>query len=106
MYAIQLLNKPKDTVTLQLRPITSVIMLSHEQLIFHPEDWNTVQELTVFAVDDDVNRDSPYSASFSIKAISRDDNYDDVPIEDFTLTIEDNDEGYPLLNMLTQHTHI
>jgi len=93
VYEIRLLNKPKDTVTLQLRPTSSVITLSHEQLVFHPVSWNTVQQLTVFAVDDDVNRDLLYDASFSVKVTSRDDNYDDVSIEDFTLTIEDNDEG-------------
>lgn len=85
-------------VTLDLRPTTPLITLSHDQLVFHPEQWNTAQQLTVFAVDDDINRDSPYSASFSIKAISRDANYDDVPIQDFILNIEDNDEGL-LLNL-------
>ena len=90
-------------MTLQLRPTSSVITLSHEQLAFHPDGWNTVQQLTVFAVDDDVNRDSPYDASFSVKVISQDDNYDDVSIEDFTLTIEDNDEGLLLL-ITSMHT--
>jgi len=93
VYNIQLLNKPKDAVTLRLRPTSLFITLSHEQLVFYPDGWNTVQELTVFAVDDDINRYSPYNASFSVEVISRDDNYDDVTIEDFTLTIEDNDEG-------------
>lgn len=93
VYEVQLLNRPTHTVTLLLTIITPVITLSHHQLIFHPDDWNTVQDLTVFAVNDDINRQSPYNASFSIKSVSVDKNYDDVPIEDFVLTIEDNDEG-------------
>ena len=93
MYEIQLLNKPTHTVTLQLSVITPVITLSHDQLIFHPDNWNTLQDLTVFAIDDGINRQSPYNGTFSIKSISYDKNYDDVPIDDFVLTIEDNDEG-------------
>lgn len=93
MYEIQLLNKPTHTVTLQLTIITPVITLSHYQLIFHPDNWNTLQDLTVFAINDDINRPSPYTGSFSIKSISFDKNYDDVGIDDFVFTIEDNDEG-------------
>ena len=80
-------------MTLQLTVITPTITLSQYQLIFHPDNWNTIQDVTVFAIDDDVNRQSPYTGSFSIKSISSDKNYDDVDIEDFILTIEDNDEG-------------
>ena len=93
VYEVQLLNRPTDAVTLQLAVVTPVITLSHDQLIFHPDNWNTVQDITVFAVDDDINRASPYNGSFSIKSISYDKNYDDVSIEDFVLSIEDNDEG-------------
>jgi len=93
VYEIQLLNRPTHTVTLQLNVITPVITLSHHQLIFHPDNWNIVQDLTIFAVNDNINRQSPYTGSFSIKSISNDKNYDDVPIEDFMITIEDNDEG-------------
>lgn len=84
-------------MTLQLTVITPTITLSHHQLIFHPDNWNTVQDLTVFAVDDDINRQSPYNGSFSIKSISIDKNYDDVAINDFVLTIEDNDEGIVII---------
>lgn len=97
MYEIQLLNKPTHTVTLQLSVITPVITLSHDQLIFHRDNWNTLQDLTVFAIDDGINRQSPYNGAFSIKSISYDKNYDDVPIDDFVLTIEDNDEGIILI---------
>ena len=93
VYEVQLLNRPTDTVALQLTVITPVITLSHDQLIFYPDNWSTVQDVTVFAVDDDINRASPYNGSFSIKSISYDKNYDDVSIEDFVLSIEDNDEG-------------
>lgn len=93
VYEIRLLNRPTHTVTLQLTIITPVITLSHHQLLFHPDNWNIVQDLTVFAVDDNINRQSPYIGSFSIKSISNDKNYDDAPIEDFVFTIEDNDEG-------------
>ena len=80
-------------MTLRFTVITPTITLSHHQLIFLPDNWNTAQDITVFAVDDDINRESPYTGSFSIKSISIDKNYDDVAIEDFILTIEDNDEG-------------
>lgn len=93
VYEVQLLNRPTHTVTLQLTVITPVFTLSHYQLIFHPDNWNTVQDLTVFATDDDISRQSPYIGSFSIKSISYDKNYDDVAIDDHVFTIEDNDEG-------------
>ena len=97
VYEIRLLNRPTHTVTLRLTVITPSITLSHDQLIFHPDEWNVVQDLTVFAVNDDINRPSPYTGSFSIKSISIDKNYDDVPIDDFVLTIEDDDEGISVI---------
>ena len=39
------------------------------------------------------NRLSPYLASFNLSLSSEDFNYDEEPVPDFNVTLEDNDEG-------------
>ena len=47
----------------------------------------------MYATEDDVNIVSPYMASFNMSLTSRDDNYDGAEVEDFGVTVEDNDDG-------------
>ena len=52
------------------------------------------QILTVYATEDDINAViSPYMASFNMSLTSRDDNYDGADIDDFEVSVEDNDDG-------------
>lgn len=62
-------------------------------MVFEPEDWNIAQDLVVYALDDRVNRDSPYPASFNMSLASQDINFNEYPVPDFDLTVEDNDYG-------------
>lgn len=63
------------------------------EMTFEPSNWNITQILTVYATEDDVNIVSPYMASFNMSLTSRDDNYDGAEVEDFGVTVEDNDDG-------------
>ena len=47
----------------------------------------------MFAREDEVNTESPYMASFNMSLVSMDDNYDGADVDDFNVTVEDNDEG-------------
>ena len=47
----------------------------------------------MYATEDDANTISPYTASFNMSLTSLDDNYDGATIEDFGVTVEDNDDG-------------
>ena len=92
-YEISLPNQPYHPVIITFEPLTPTIILSHEQLTFAPDAWNISQILTVFAIDDELNRDSPYEASFSLSLVSLDDNYNGTAVEDFNVTVEDNDDS-------------
>lgn len=60
---------------------------------FEPEAWDTPQDLVVYAIEDAVNMDSPYPASFNMSLESADTNYNEQYVPDYNVTIEDNDEG-------------
>ena len=62
-------------------------------MVFEPEAWNIPQELTVIALEDEVNMESPYNSGFDLTLESVDKNYDGQIVPDFKVTIEDNDEG-------------
>ena len=62
-------------------------------MVFEPEAWNIPQELTVIALEDEVNMESPYNSGFDLTLESVDKNYDGQTVPDFKITIEDNDEG-------------
>lgn len=38
-------------------------------------------------------RASPYASGFNLSLVSEDFNYNEVPLPDFNVTLEDNDEG-------------
>ncbi len=62
-------------------------------MLFQAQEWNVPQQLLVHAIEDDANMPSPYASSFSMSLTSNDTNFDQEPVPDFSLTIEDNDEG-------------
>ena len=62
-------------------------------MVFEPEEWDVPQQLVVYALEDSINAPSPYSASFNTTVSSVDMNFDQVPVPDYNLTVEDNDEG-------------
>ena len=93
VYEVTLPNQPYHPVTITFHTLTSTIALSPEQMTFDPEAWNVSQYLTVFAREDEVNTESPYMASFNMSLVSMDDNYDGADVDDFNVTVEDNDEG-------------
>lgn len=93
MYNVTLPNQPYFPVTITFHPLTPTITLSHMEMTFEPTNWNITQILTVYATEDDVNIVSPYMASFNMSLTSRDDNYDGAEVEDFGVTVEDNDDG-------------
>ena len=47
----------------------------------------------MYATEDDINTDSPYLVSFNMSLTSLDTNYDGADVEDYDVTVEDNDDG-------------
>ena len=94
VFNVTLPNMPYHNVTITFHPLAPTISLSHAEMTFEPSSWNVPQILIVHAIDDDVNTvESPYMASFNMSLTSLDDNYDGAEIEDFGVTVEDNDDG-------------
>ena len=93
MYNVSLPSVPTHTVEVEFQSMSSRIKLVPDSMIFEPEEWNTPQQLVVYALEDSINAPSPYSASFNTTVSSGDKNFDDVPVPDYHLTVEDNDEG-------------
>ena len=94
VYDVTLPNMPYHNVTITFHALTPTITLSHVEMTFEPNTWNVPQILTVYALDDDINMiESPYMASFNMSLTSLDDNYDGAEIDDFGVTVEDNDDG-------------
>lgn len=93
VYEVTLPNMPKETVTIAFRSLSDRITLSHQIMIFEPSQWNTPQDLVVYAVEDTANIASPYPAAFNMTLSSQDTNYDGSSVPDFNVTVEDNDEG-------------
>ena len=56
VYEVTLPNRPTDPVTISYHTLTNTITLSHDSMTFDPDGWNVPQDLTVFAVEDNVNR--------------------------------------------------
>ena len=94
VFNVTLPSQPYYNVTITFHPLNPTIYLSHVEMIFQPSNWNVPQILTVFATEDDINAViSPYSASFNLSLTSRDYNYDGADIDDYEVTVEDNDDG-------------
>ena len=62
-------------------------------MTFEPEVWDVPQEVTVLALEDEENMESPYSSGFDVTLESEDENYDGQSVPEFNVTVEDNDEG-------------
>lgn len=67
-------------------------------MTFEPDVWNVPQELTVVAIDDEVNMASPYRSGFNLTLVSDDKNYGGQLLPDFNITVEDNDAGIASTN--------
>ena len=93
VYNVTLPNMPYYTVTITFHPLTPTITLSHVEMTFEPHNWDVPQILTVYATEDNVNTISPYMASFNMSLTSLDENYDGAEIDDFRVSVEDNDDG-------------
>ena len=93
MYKITLPSKPTNSVTIRFHSLSDAIVLVPTLMVFEPESWDTAQDLVVYALDDNVNRASPYPASFNVSLVSQDMNFNDYPVPDFDLTVEDDDDG-------------
>lgn len=93
IYEVTLPSKPTDPVFINFQVLTETVILTPTSMLFEPDQWNVPKQLLVHAIEDDANLDSPYTSSFSMNLTSDDTNFHRQPVPDFTLTIEDNDEG-------------
>jgi subtilisin-like proprotein convertase family protein len=97
VYNVTLPNRPYHNVTITFHPLTPTITLSHVEMTFEPDNWDVPQILTVYATEDNTNIISPYMASFNMSLTSLDENYDGAEIDDFNVTVEDNDDDTAVL---------
>ena len=97
-YEITLPNKPTSPVVILFFPIdTTFISVFPTYMVFDPENWDSPQLLVVTATNDDIDRESPYSATLGMRLLSMDVNFHEAAVPELALTIEDNDYGLLLL---------
>ncbi|MDB5385458.1 MAG: hypothetical protein JWM11_1104 [Planctomycetaceae bacterium] len=97
--SLRLAAQPAANVDVEFQVIQGAdqARLSTSKLTFTPANWNLAQTLTVGAFNDEIHDgDQPFM--FTIDAMSKDTEYDQLPIETFTATIHDIDPLTASLN--------
>lgn len=91
-FTVVLDSEPSDDVVFTLASANSEVTLSVDELTFTTENWDTPQTVTVTAVDDSFDEDSPHSDSvtFSVASVS-DVLYDGMSVSAVSVAITDND---------------
>ena len=93
VYEVTLPSTPTHSVTITFHSLSHRVSLGPSTMTFEPDNWNTAQDLVIYALEDTVNLPSPYPASFNMSLSSADNNFNQYPVPDFNVTVEDNDEG-------------
>jgi uncharacterized repeat protein (TIGR01451 family) len=99
-YGVALNSQPTAAVTLTITPDTQTDLGAGGgnpiALVFAPGDWDTVQSVTVNAVDDDVI-EGLHNSTIRHSASSDDGNYEGLAVPDVSVNITDNDvAGVPI----------
>ena len=93
VYEVTLPSRPTHTVTVRFHTLSDRMSLGPDIMSFEPEEWNKPQDLVLYAIEDAMNLDSPYPASFNMSLESYDANFHEQHVPNYNITIEDNDEG-------------
>ncbi|MDB6120962.1 MAG: hypothetical protein JWO08_4743, partial [Verrucomicrobiaceae bacterium] len=95
----KLLGQPSSDVAITLgttptgqTTLTGLTLSANGVLNFTPTNWNTVQTVTVTAVDDAIS-EGPHSATITSTVSSTDSRYNNFAIGDINVAITDNDTG-------------
>ena len=88
-YEVELTTQPSDSVVMSVYGNSQVI-LDPAVLTFTPHDWSLSQEVTVTAVDDNVD-EGPHTASVTHSVYSSDPDYSGMVVQPLTVHITDND---------------
>lgn len=93
-FSVRLTSEPSSDVTLMFdTDAPDEGQLDRTSLTFTPANWSAPQVVTATGVDDDVaDRDQPYSVVFE-PASSTDEDYDDMAVDNLTLTNRDDDSS-------------
>ena len=93
VYQVTLPNLPYSPVNISFRPLMPTVGVSPPFLVFDPARWNIPQDLTIIALEDQVNLETPYQSGIKLVVASEDSNYDRAQLPDLNVTLEDNDDG-------------
>ena len=91
-YTVVLDSKPTHPVTIAVASdTTTAATVSPSSLTFTAQSWATAQTVTVRGVDDTTDQSADKTAKIEHTASSTDTNYDEIDIEDVSVTVTDND---------------
>ena len=91
IYTVVLESEPTGNVTVNVSSgDLNVVTVSPSSLIFTSSDWDTVQEITVTTVNDDINNDPDRTATISHTVSGG--GYDSVSVGNVVVTATDDDE--------------
>ena len=89
-YTVVLKNQPTANVTINLDTTNQQVTSSVNSLTFTPTNWNVAQTVTVTAVNDTVG-EGKHTGVIKHTITSTDPHFNDIAIENITVTITDND---------------
>ncbi|HLP87949.1 MAG TPA: DUF4114 domain-containing protein [Nostocaceae cyanobacterium] len=92
-YTVVLGEQPTANVTININSSTQLLS-STNRLVFTPLNWNVPRTVTVAAVNDTVV-EGPHTGLIQFTVTSPDVNYNNLPVNPITVTINDNDIGTP-----------
>ena len=90
-FTVRLLSEPASNVLFSIVPDTAQLTAEPTEFIFGPTNWNEAQTVTVTAVEDGVNEDSPHQSSIGFDLKSADSKYDGLAVPPLIATIVDGD---------------
>lgn len=88
-FTVVLNREPTAEVTVQMTP-DSQLSTDRTTLTFQPSSWNSVQTVTISAVDDSV-AEGEHTGTISFTVTSSDSDFSSIPVNDLSVTIQDNE---------------
>lgn len=82
-------SQPSGNVSIALTG--TQVATAPDTLVFTPANWNVSQQMTVSAIDDAIDEDSPHAGSVAFAITSLDANYQGLAVPALAVSVQDND---------------
>jgi hypothetical protein len=102
-FTLVLTAQPTATVTVNLTYDSDISSVTNS-LTFTTGDWSTPQQVTVTAVDDDIDETSPHTGTVSFAFVSGDSLYNNLVFSNLNANVTDNDSSAITVSAISGNT--